>query len=240
MSKTPWKNGRYSGSGDDARDVRGYGSATGPLQYLHPFVSASVHRGIRTVDYEAAKFTETLTNSGTISHVAGGVALVSGATSGNNTTFQRLNSATIAANKIQVAVFRVNWTVVAKGKSAVGFFVTATDPIGTIPTAGAWISKDTAGTGAIIANSCNASTATSSTTLRTAVLATSYDFGIVINGTTNVQFWTKVTTVDDWGTPTTYTTNLPTGAMRWSGNITATDSNALTMTVGFMDVFQEA
>lgn len=239
----PFKSGRYVGPGDPLHMAqipvdRGGALPCGFFPAL-PIGNWSAPFEVETCHYNGADYTETKTNSGTIGMAAGGLALVSGAANTNNTTAQMLRARTIAASKRLVCAFRVNFTNVAKGKAALGFYITATDPIGTIPTDGAWIEKSTAGTGVLTFRTATASTATTSATLQTATNGADLDFCILVNGTTNCQVWSKAATSQDWGAPTTHTTNLPTGSMRFSMNITATDANALTMTLPLRMVSME-
>lgn len=174
----------------------------------------------------AADWYYVATNSGTVTMGANGLILTTGATDGNNTTVQRCEGATVAASKHFIAVWRQKHDVVATGKSANGFYLTGLDPIGTIPVSGAWFEKTTGTTGAITCITSAASTATTSTG-HTAVLDTFYDYGIVINGTTNTQFWQKATTTEAWTLLATHTTNLPAGAMRLSFNRNASNSGGV-------------
>ena len=85
-------------------------------------------------------------------------------------------------------------------------------------------------TGVILGNTSASSTLTTSGTLITATNGVAIDLCILINGTTNTQFWTKLASAVDWGDPTTHTDNLPTGALRYSLNVTAASSAAVTQT----------
>lgn len=229
------KNAHYAGPGENLAMCT-IGGQQGPFGYVPslpignwyaPFwIDGGFHCPAST------EATLTVTNSGTIGIAGGGLALVSGAANTNNTTMQLLRSFTVTAGKRATMFWRQNFTNIAKGKAANGFYLAGADPIGTIPVEGAWFEKSTAGTGPITARTSHLSTPTTSATLQTAVNSVDLDFCILINGVTNVQFWTKLATAESWGNPTTSSTNLPAAAqvLRPAFNITATDGNALTTT----------
>lgn len=233
-----FKSGKYVGPGDNiamaqvSKDALpcGYFPALPIGNWYAPWL-------ISSLSYTGADWTETKTDSGTIGMGATGVGMVSGATSTDNTTRQLLYSGTVLAGRRIVAFARVNLTNVAIGKGVpLGLFPTGADPIGTIPVDGAWFEKGTAGTGVIKARTTHGSTDTTSGTLQTATNGTWFDFLILVNGTTNVQFWSKAASSQDWGNPTTNTTNLPAAAqvLRLSQNITAASAAAVTMTTGLI------
>lgn len=228
------KNAHYAGPGENLAMCT-IGGQQGPFGYVPSLPIGNWYAPFIIEAFRcpaSSDSTQTTTNSGTIGMAAGGLALVSGASNTNNTTLQMLRAFTVTAGKRATMFWRQNMTNIAKGKAANGFFLTGADPIGTIPVEGAWFEKTTAGTGAITARTTHTSTATTSAALQTAVNSTDIDFCILINGVTNVQFWTKLATAESWGNPTTSSTNLPaaTQVLRPSFNITATDANALTTT----------
>jgi hypothetical protein len=239
----PAKNGRYAGPGDPLRKLVG---DSGPFGFMPANCFGQqdwIFHFNGGCSYVPTDHTETKTNSGTIGMAAGGIELVSGATSGNNTTFQMLRSISIATGKRIAFACRLNMTNIALGKAAFGLFKTGADPIGTIPVDGAWFEKTTAGTGVITGRTATASTATTSATLTTLVNSVDQEFGILIAPTSNsagtVSFWDRAADAESWGTPVQQTTNFPTGAMRASFNITATSAAALTMTIPWWAVAME-
>ncbi len=239
----PHKNGGYSGGGPDPRYV--VSAEKGPFSFI-PFGNAGIQDWAFYLNsgFEApaaAEATLTTTNSGTIGCAAGGLAIVSGATSGNNTTFQYLRGILPATNKRFAFVCRMNWTVVAKGVGAFGLWATAADPVtGTDPTDGVYFSKDTAGTGAIKANFVGNSTVVTAVAVHTAVLATDYEYGLVYTPTSatngSCSFYQRAVGAG-WGNPvTTMTATTGNGlaaVLRLSANIDATDANALTATYAY-------
>ena len=252
-NQQPFKSGKYPGGSDPPIDKVCDGRRSSPWYYMPPFGSQVLDQwetyssvsGVGVMSATDSGATSqptdwyvTITNSGTITRLAGGVNLLTGGTSGNNTTMQSTRAITVAANKIQVAVWRATMDVVATGKYQMGFHLTGQDPIGTQVVSGAYWGKLTAGTGAMTACTAAASTVTSNTGF-TAVLATAYDFGIVINGTTNVQHWAKPITTPNWTLYATSTTNLPAGSMRWTVNATDTSSAAHNLLIGYWNVAQE-
>lgn len=236
---TPFRNGQYSGSYVDPRKVVGP-ERGGPFGFL-PATPHGIQDWIYFVDPcmilpVAADSTITVTNSGTITIVAGGLRLTTGAADTNNTTIQQIRSLAPAANKRFFFACRMQHTVVAKGKSAFGLMNTAAAPIATPPTDGAFFSKDTAGTGVIKGNLIGTSTAATAVTIHTAVLATDYEYGLVYTPTDandgRVDFWYRAANAEGWGDPTASITAAsgagPAAALRRTLNLNATDGNALT------------
>lgn len=232
-----FKQGRYSGQGILPRKV--VGSKNGPFGFI-PQLSSGIEDWIYQIDAcnilpVAADSTITVTNSGAIAIVAAGLQLTTGATSTNNTTIQQIRSIVPATGKRFAMAFRKRWTVVAKGTSVDGLTNTAAAPIATPPTDGLWFSKDTAGTGAIMANLMGASTLATPVAVHTAVLDTDYEYGLLytpIDATNGIaQFWQRAADAEGWGTPITITAASGKGianALRRTLNLNATDSNALT------------
>lgn len=232
----PFRNSRGRGGGA-GRDI--VANSAGPFSFIPELRSGlqnfAVYDNGGTRYEGAGTFTETKTNSGTIGMVAGGLQLVSGATSGNNTTMQLLRSITMAANKRTAFACRLQLTNIALGTAFFGLWNTQADPIGTAPTDGAYFKKATAGTGAIKAYTATGSSATDAGTIATLVNTTDVEFGILVSPSSTtagiVQFYTRVSG-GTWGAAT-YTASLtfPTGVLRAGFNINASSSAALTMTV---------
>jgi len=242
------KNGNYGGKGFPARRLTC--SGTGPFGFI-PFGNAGmanwafhIMAGFTCPSSDEATLTKT--NSGTIGIAAGGLALVSGATSGNNTTLQHLRAIAPAADKRFAFVCRMNWTVVAKGKGVFGLMNTAADPIATPATDGVFFSKDTAGTGAIKSNLVGNSTAVTPVAVHTAVLATDYEYGLLYTpidaNDGYCDFWYRAAGASDWTFSNRMTGGsgaAPQAALRATMNITATDANALTATYPWYGIAME-
>lgn len=234
------RNSRYDGDGTLARNIVGN---RGPFAWIPQLTSGCerfafyVNQGFITP--AAADATLTVTNSGTIGMAAGGLAIVSGATSGNNTTFQYLRSIVPATAKHISFACRIQLTNVALGQFFAGFWNAQADPKGTAATDGMFISKDTAGTGVIKGNLNGASTAAATGTLATLVNTTDVEFGghYYPSGATDgkADFWTRAAGAEGWGVPkaslTAASTKGPQTAQRFGMNITASSSAALTATI---------
>ena len=234
-----FKSGRYSGRGDDAEKLV-YGRGPFGFWPALPIGMQKYSHYISACSYTAADWTETKTNSGSIAMVAAGLALANGVTDTNNTTAQMLRGFTVAAGKHATAMFRITLANVAIQKAAFGFYLTGAAPIGIIPVSGAWFQKSTTATGVITGITTAASADQTSATLATMTNGVAWDFCVTINGTTNAQFWAKTAAAEDWGTPTTHTTKVAAGAMRFSLNTTAANSGgAATLLVPMMAVAWE-
>lgn len=239
-SLSSFKNGNYNGDGVLPRNIVGN---RGPFAFM-PMLNAGVERFAFYASAcmqvpVAGDATLTVTNSGTITTVASGLQLVSGATSGNNTTAQWLRSNTPAAGKRMAFACRLQLTNIALGQAFFGFSNAGADPKGTPPTDGFFFSKDTAGTGVIKANIAGNNTLAQSGTVATMVNTTDVEFGGCYTpaDTTNgkADFWTRAAGAEGWGAPNKSLTAGaavgPQAALRFLFNITASSSAALTETV---------
>lgn len=241
MNIRTFKGAKYQGPGDPLSEyVLGahVGAGSPFFRYpLFPNVRDSVlwmRRDYRESGYVEAEFTATKTNSGAITPNSDGLDLVTGATSGNNTTAQFIRATPApAAGAVAGFYFRLHLDDITKGTMWAGFWSAQADPLGTPPVDGFFFKKTTTGTGVITALTGAASTFTTSGTIGTLVNAVAQEFaGIMVwsSASAGTAYFYHRAIGGAWDAAVTSITNIPANALRFGLNHNASSSNAITAT----------
>jgi len=216
------KNGRYTGAGDPTNEliVGEAAPANSPFYWMpfnletrdDKFVHWSLNEG-----YVAANWTETLVDvgSGTTAWAMGaaGLVLTGAGNEDDGGQIQFLRAFTPAAGKYATMAWRMECSEATQYDWWAGWSNTDTAIIASAPTVSAGFRKDDGDT--IVNGTTNdAGGATDTANLITDfAAATQYDFGVVINGVTNVTFHYKLASSSVW-TKVAKTTDLPNAAVR--------------------------
>jgi hypothetical protein len=239
MAQYPtFKNGRYTGTGDYIGTLvwGDHAPRNSPFSML-PVHASQLEMflwNLNLCGYVAAQWTETLVDvgSGTTSFApsAGGLLLTGAGNEDDGGQTQMLRAFTPAAGKTAVFYCRMQCSEATQYDWRIGWANTDTSVIASAPTHGATLHKEDGDT---IVNGASNDGGTESDTanlITNFAAATEYDFGIVVNGVTNVTFHYKLASAADWNM-VAKTTDLPTDPLRATFAGLNGEATADTMTI---------
>jgi len=228
------KIGRYAGRGESLIDA-----IIGEHWLGAEFFPSNLAAGLfgwntycETCGYNAADWTETKENSGTIAMAAGGLLFTTGGADGNSCNIQLIRSATPAANLRIIAGGRLQSNDMTNTGIVFGLHNTDSDYWSTEPTHQAVLFKDK-GAATFVGRTKDGTTGSSSSTLLTGANDTAYDFMVLYDGVNSAVFFGVKLASAAWAKSnfTKKATNLPASALRLTFNIENNEGAANTMTV---------
>ena len=221
MSFPTFKLGRYAGLGEYIGKTTwgDHAPQNSPFRMLP--VLASQHEmflwNLNLSGYVAAQWTETLVDVGAgttaFAPAAGGLVLTGAGNEDDGGQTQMLRAFTPAAGKTAIFYARIQFSEATQYDWRIGWSNTDTAVIASAPTHGATFHKednDTIVNGATNDGGTESDTANLITDF---AAATDYDFGVVVNGVTNVTFHYKLASAVSWSM-VAKTTDLPTDPLR--------------------------
>lgn len=245
-----FRMGRYAGRGDDPADAI-YGEHApqpSPLHYLPmtpaaraknwDFIDVLSQFSVSATDGAATLLTTLEGAAPTYLLGAGGVTSLTGAADNNANHTALSRKWALTANKIAGTVCRVTFPSADLAQNDFTFgWGNAILDIDSKPSHGAYFAKED-GAATFVARSKDGTT--ESDTAQTSITAVAWDLGVVINGTSSVDFYYKLATEATW-TRTNKTTNLPAAAqnmraaMSWQNG----DANARSLVIERWYTFME-